>query len=128
MPARHVPLTEPAAELAVASSVRPYAVTGGRTRGKGVLLPIEALVTSDRRSGVAASGEPARILELVAGRYLSLAELSAQLRLPVGVVRVLVSDLADDGLARIAGADHGHPSPAATLRVLESVLDGIAAL
>jgi Protein of unknown function (DUF742) len=115
-------------EFAEAASVRPYAVTGGRTRGSGALLPIEALATGAQRPVALLSGERGRILDLTMGQFLSIAELSAHLKLPVGVVRVLVADLADDGLLRIEGADHGQHSPAATLSILESVLDGISAL
>ena len=76
----------------------------------------------------ALSGERGRIMEIVADQYISIAEVSAHLKLPVGVVRVLVADLADEGLARIAGNEQPHDNPAATLRVLESVLNGISAL
>ncbi len=59
---------------------------------------------------------------------MSIAELSAHLNLPVGVVRVLVADLAEEGLVGVAGSESPQHNPAATLRVLESVLNGISAL
>ena len=144
-----------------AAPVRPYMVTGGRTRPAGEDLPIEALVervTDDVRQVPSPRGdvrssstylaprlpqaagraslagpESRRILELTEGRYLSVAEISAHAHLPVGVVRVLVSDLALAGAVRIHGltpAALTDPSSAdaATLAVLESVLDGISAL
>jgi hypothetical protein len=110
-----------------AGSVRPYALTGGRTRGTGELLPIEALVSVVRMPVLRLSTEKSRIVELVLAEYLSIAELSAHLHLPVGVVRVLVGDLVDEGHARVHGVADNH-NPAATLSVLESVLDGISAL
>ncbi len=111
------------------AAVRPYARTGGRTRGNGTLLPIEALVIgSPSRSAVILTGERAQIMELIAQQYLSIAELSAHLSLPVGVIRVLVADLAEDGLADVAGRGASEQNPAATLRILESVLNGISAL
>ena len=109
--------------------VRPYALTRGRTRSGHGDIPLEALVR-----GVAGATDPAstperrRILELSTASILSVAELSAHLSLPLGVVRVLVGDLADEGLAVV---HTGSPSaaPAATnLKVLESVLNGISAL
>jgi Protein of unknown function (DUF742) len=118
--------SQPAIEESAA--VRPYALTGGRTRGNGVLLPIEALVRANHGPQLTLTGERARIVERVSGQYLSIAELSAHLRLPVGVVRVLVADLADEGLVGVAGAQSQQHNPAATLRVLESVLNGISAL
>ncbi len=114
--------------------VRPYTVTGGRTRPSSADLPIEALVETVRRTGIGLTPEKQRILALAEGQYLSVAELGAHLRLPVGVVRVLVSDLADAGLVRVHGLALPTPAagdgsrPAPTLRVLESVLDGISAL
>jgi hypothetical protein len=110
------------------SSVRPYAVTGGRTRSKGELIPIEALVSVVGMPAMQLSTEKSRIVELALTQYLSIAELSAHMHLPVGVVRVLVGDLVEEGHARVHGAVASHYNPATTLSVLESVLDGISAL
>jgi hypothetical protein len=109
-------------------SVRPYAVTGGRTRSNGELIPIEALVSVVGRPAAQLSTEKSRIVELALTQYLSIAELSAHMHLPVGVVRVLVGDLVEEGHARVHGAVASHYNPATTLSVLESVLDGISAL
>jgi hypothetical protein len=110
--------------------VRPYTVTGGRTRPSGTDLPFEALVEALTGPRSDHSPESRRILGLAAGHYLSVAELSAHLHLAVGVVRVLVGDLADEGVVRIHGltATSSSPAPATTLSVLESVLNGITAL
>jgi hypothetical protein len=111
-----------------AGSVRPYAVTGGRTRSSGELIPIEALVSVLGRPTIKLSAEKLRIIELALTQYLSIAELSAHMHLPVGVVRVLVGDLVEDGHARVHGAAASAYNPGTTLSVLESVLDGISAL
>ena len=125
-PGGHRPDGEPDHE---ASSVRPYTVTGGRTRPSSASLPIEALVENLSRPGAGLTPEKRQILTLTDGQYLSVAEISAHLHLPVGVVRVLVSDLADDELVRLHGlAMPDAYAPAATLSVLESVLNGISAL
>ncbi len=110
--------------------VRPYTVTGGRTRPSGTDLPFEALVEARTGPRPEHPPESRRILGLAAGQYLSVAELSAHLRLPVGVVRVLVGDLADEGAVRVHGLTTtvSGAAPATTLSVLESVLDGISAL
>jgi hypothetical protein len=78
--------------------------------------------------------EKKKILELASGEYQSVAELSAHTRLPLGVVRVLVTDLAHDkhlmihtgGTAQDASVHDEHGG--LSLSLLESVLDGIAAL
>ena len=111
-------------------TVRPYALTGGRTRPRGDVLPIEALVSALRQPTPQQTAEKRRILELSGGQYMSIAELSAHVRLPVGVVRVIVGDLVDEGLARVHSSAHSNATqnPATTLSVLESVLNGISAL
>jgi hypothetical protein len=111
-------------------TVRPYAMTGGRTRARGDVLPIEALVSALRQPTTPQTAEKRRILELSGDQYVSIAELSAHVRLPVGVVRVIVGDLVDEGLARVHTSANNNPThdPATTLSVLESVLNGISAL
>src|SRR4051812_7146851 len=111
-------------------TVRPYTLTRGRTRPGRIDLPLEALVR-----GVAPAGRPGstpehrRILELTSAEILTVAELSAHLSLPLGVVRVLVGDLADDGLVVVHSGTPQSQAPAASqLKVLESVLNGISSL
>ncbi len=109
-----------------ASAVRPYTVTGGRTRPSSTAaLPYEALVEATGPVEACRLPEARRILAATDREYLSIAELSAHLRLPIGVVRVLVGDLLDAGLVRVHASDDDRDQ---TLRVLERVLDGIAAL
>ena len=96
--------------------VRPYAITGGRTRARLPLL-LETLISvpdydiAVHQMLVAESREIYSLCRAVR----SIAEISADLDIPLGVVRVLVSDLADEGRIRI------HPS-AASAGVPEHVL------
>ncbi|MGF1596756.1 MAG: DUF742 domain-containing protein [Acidimicrobiales bacterium] len=83
---------EPAARF-----VRPFALTGGRTRNAVVDVDVAAVVCQlPSSTGVPPATGPIEreIWRLSAGR-LSVAELSARLDLPLGVVRVLVGDLVD---------------------------------
>jgi hypothetical protein len=135
------PHREPHPEYEVAY-LRPYALTGGRTRSSAAALPIEALVEAlpDWAAAAPQSTEKRRLLDLTSGQYLSVAELSAHVHLPIGVVRVLVGDLSEAGLVRIHGqgttadpgtGDRSDSTPndnASVLRLLESVLDGISSL
>ena len=75
-----------------------YAVTRGRTRPAGQELPLEAVVTATAQAAAAASlqVESRAILEMCS-QPKSLAEIGAALRVPVGVARVLVGDLANGG-------------------------------
>lgn len=77
-----------------------YALTRGRTRTTGRDQPWETLITTTA-AGVSALSrlrfEQARILR-VCRRPMLLAEVAAELGVPVGVARVLVSDLYAEGL------------------------------
>lgn len=82
--------------------VRPYLITGGRTRPADE-LPLEALVETTPAAADAGDTlqfEPRRVLELCRG-VVSVAEVAAALAVPLGVARVLVSDLATDGYVRV---------------------------
>ena len=81
--------------------------------------------------------EKRRILELCADKFESVAEIGAHLRLPVGVVRVVVGDLLESGQVRVHGltaasssssSSSSPTSSSISLSVLESVLDGISSL
>ncbi|GAA1202080.1 DUF742 domain-containing protein [Pseudonocardia alaniniphila] len=102
-----------------------YAVTGGRTRSAGPDLPVESLVVATDRWTADLQKEHRMIVELAA-RPVSLIEVGARLRVPVGVARVLVSDLADAGFLTVhtppRSADGG-PTPA----MLQRLLDGLRA-
>ncbi|MGI8767811.1 MAG: DUF742 domain-containing protein [Propionibacteriaceae bacterium] len=110
--------------------VRPYMMTGGRTRADGRDLPLEALVQTviPRAAGVPTSLEPAAILDLCDGAILSVAEVSAHLHLPLGVVRVLLGDLAGAGHVLLHNAGSAPAVPVQQLAILESVLNGISQL
>ena len=117
-------------------AVRPYAVTGGRVSAASADLPMEALVeaASNPETLRGLTPEKKKILQLATGQYQSVAELSAHTRLPLGVVRVLVTDLAEEKYLTIhtsgtADDEATHDANGGlSLSLLESVLDGIAAL
>ncbi|MCL6737207.1 DUF742 domain-containing protein [Streptomyces neyagawaensis] len=124
--------------------VRPYSLTGGRTRFGHVLLVetfvavLEAPADSPEPDATAhASGsgggsltgkvmpEVRAIVELCR-RMRTVAEIAALLKMPLGVVRVLLSDLADQGKIRVYGTGHGPGQPDRAL--LERVLSGLRRL
>src|SRR5690625_1648644 len=112
-------------------AVRPYAVTGGRVRSETANFPVEALVEAlpDARGRTGLTPEKRAIIERCASQYLSIAELSAYVQLPVGVVRIVVADLVEETLVRVHGVSSSSDySPATTMSVLESVLNGISSL
>jgi hypothetical protein len=114
--------------------VRPYAVTGGRTRPR-MDIAIEALVettqrgrTAGQRDGVAHGRELQHIVTLCDGRLQSLAEISARMRLPLGVARVLVADMAADGLVAVYEPTSIDGNDAVGTELLERVLSGLRKL
>ena len=117
------------AEVEESRRVRPYALTGGRTRSK-VELSMETLVRSNAR-GLSAryelQAEEARILDL-AREPISVAEISAHLGVVLGVARVLVGDLVAAGrLDRNAPAEPTVPEYR-DVKLLGRVLDGLRTL
>ncbi len=83
--------------------LRPYAMTGGRSRPRRAELGTGSLVTTTRR-GESAGGQTLerRSIALLCREPQSVAEISALLELPLGVIRVLVGDMADEGLVELA--------------------------
>ena len=76
-------------------------------------------------SGTRMLPEIRAIIELCR-RMRSVAEVSAMLKIPLGVVRVLLSDLADQGKIRVYGTGRGPGQPDRAL--LERVLVGLRRL
>jgi len=107
--------------------VRPYAMTGGRTRPTHDALEIEALVSTT------SVGEQApkltveqRAIAALCRDILSIAEISARLDLPLGVTRVLVGDMADEGMVMVHRPTQGSDRP--DLALLERVLYGLRSI
>jgi hypothetical protein len=115
------------AEGAGSSLVRPYAVTGGRTKPR-TQLEIEAMVAAshyEARDLSVLSPECQAILGFCRD-WRSVAEISAVLRMPLGVARILIADMAVEGLVRIHQLDHAQGRP--DLNLLERVLSGLRKL
>ena len=103
--------------------IRPYALTGGRTRPRYELL-VEALVSVPRYDpSLPESLMPeSRALYERARTRVSIAELSVALSVPLGVVRVLVSDLAAQGAIYIHPTAHAYHHDR---EMLGRILDGL---
>ncbi|MEU4404987.1 DUF742 domain-containing protein [Streptosporangium sp. NPDC023963] len=106
---------------------RPYAVTGGRSEPR-FHMAMEALVSSSfimEEDLALLTPEQDAIIRLCRS-YRSVAEISALLKVPLGVARVLVADMVDEGLVRIhqPHLNEGQPD----LNMLERVLSGLRRL
>ncbi|HLV73983.1 MAG TPA: DUF742 domain-containing protein [Vulgatibacteraceae bacterium] len=110
--------------------VRPYAMTRGRTRPEGGDFELITVVTA---TGVPAgerlrySPDHARVLRACA-RPVAVVDLSADLGLPIGVVRVLLGDLRDEGLISVVHAVEPAQGRRPPKGVLREVLNGLRAL
>lgn len=106
---------------------RPYTVTGGRSEPR-FHLAMEALVSASfimEEDLALLTPEQDAIIRLCRS-YRSVAEISALLRIPLGVARVLVADMVDEGFVRIhqPRLDQGQPD----LNMLERVISGLRRL
>ena len=108
--------------------VRPYAVTQGRTAPTGAAHVglIDAVVATGEwpQPHFRPGPEQRRILELC-HRPKPVVDLASETDLPVGVVRVLLGDLIDEGLVRVIPAQR---KPHTDQRLLRMVLDGLQSL
>ena len=110
------------------TSVRPYAWTRGRT-STGYALQIETLVTTSPRGReqlVLLQVEHREVAELCL-QARSVAEVAALLKVPLGVAKVLVGDMAGLGLVAVhqsASANGDIPN----LALMERVLSGLRRL
>jgi hypothetical protein len=108
--------------------VRPYAWTRGRTR-TGYSLEIETLVTTSQRGR-----EQLALLQLehravadLCQQARSVAEVAALLKVPLGVAKVLVGDMAGIGLVAVHESVGTH-GDMPDLALMERVLSGLRRL
>lgn len=111
-----------------ASSVRAYAWTGGRTRSQ-YNFQIETLVTTTElghRSTAVTQADHRAVIELC-WEPRSVAEVASLLSVPLGVAKVLLSDMAEHGLISVhQTVNLDGDGPDRTL--LERVLSGLRRL
>lgn len=115
-------------ELDAAELVRPYVITKGRGLPDDAQLSLITLVTATVERGqrpARLSPEEQRLLDICSAGYLSVAEIAGHMRLPLGVVRIVLAALTEAGylitrppVARARLADK---------ELLEEVLNGLRA-
>jgi hypothetical protein len=103
--------------------IRSYTITSGRTAAK-VELPMEATLRLQAGvSGPVLSPPSVQVLEVCDRR--SVAEVSALTKMPIGVVRVLLGDLIEQGLIRIQATITEKTSTDERLELIERTLRGL---
>jgi uncharacterized protein DUF742 len=106
--------------------VRPFIVTGGRTRPTDERLRVETLVTAAPAALSAPLGFERRHIVEICQRPLSIAEIANSLGAPIGVVRVVIADLIAERYVTVEEPLNLHDSPSVSL--LERIRDGVRAL
>ena len=108
--------------------VRPYALTKGRTLpsgGESFDLIDVVVATSDRMPEHFRPGPEHRRLLSLCRRPPPVVDLTSEIDLPLGVVRVLLGDLISEGLVRVLSTQK---QPANDQRLLRMVLDGLESM
>jgi hypothetical protein len=108
--------------------VRPYAVTKGRTLPSGGaafgLIDV-VIATSTRPSEHFRPGPEHRRILSLCRRPTPVVDLTSEIDLPLGVVRVLLGDLTSEGMLRVLSTQQ---QPVTDQRLLRMVLDGLESL
>jgi Protein of unknown function (DUF742) len=109
--------------------VRPYALTKGRTMPAsgsyiGLIDVVTAVANPQLPDDMRLSREHRRLLSHCR-RPVSVVDLASEIDLPVGVVRVLLSDLSHYGALRVVAPPGGQ---ATNDRLLRDMLDGLHTL
>lgn len=109
--------------------VRPYAVARGRTKPASSALDLLATVVSTGMPAPAnaeLSAQHRRVISFLVGQSRPVAELASEVGLPVGVIRVLLSDLLEHGLVSVRPQRDKGATPTESL--LREVINGLRAL
>lgn len=99
--------------------MRPYLLTGGRTRSDAGELAVEAMVAVSAGSTAPADRDLAAIYTLCQTPN-SIAEISAKCAMPLGVARVLVADLWGEGTLEVLETTRSND-----IAIVRRLLDGI---
>lgn len=108
--------------------VRPYAVTKGRTLpsgGESFGLIDVVIATSERQPEFLRLGPEHRQILSLCRRPTPIVDLTSEIDLPLGVVRVLLGDLTSEGMVRVLSTQK---QPMTDERLLRMVLDGLESL
>lgn len=116
------------------SELRPYVMTGGRVAADGIAFDLLLAATPGAACTAPRTREAQEVLRVLGHAYLTVAEVAATMRVPLGTAQVIVADLAATGAVRLfgttpAGKNGSHVDERHhTLALLGSVIDGIGEL
>jgi hypothetical protein len=110
-----------------AAGVRPYFVTRGRVASADARVRVETVLVARPAAvhGLPAHAREHHRLVTLAARPISVAELAVAMAVPIGVVLVLVGDLARDGRLDVSTPTI---APRDDVALIRRLIDGVCAL
>jgi Protein of unknown function (DUF742) len=117
---RPVPGAEPPADEQT-TTLRPFVITSGRTDGADPDIGMETQVTVNHAAAPMRLSPEMRAIVALCGDPVSVAEISARLRLHLGVTRILVGDLRAAGQLDVHVLDNETPDPETIMRVIRGL-------
>jgi hypothetical protein len=103
------------------STLRPFVITAGRTNGVDPEIGMETQVTVNPGAPPVRLSPEMRAIVGLCDEPHSVAEISARLRLHLGVTRILVGDLRAAGLLDVHVLDNETPDPETIMRVIRGL-------
>ena len=111
---------EPPADEQTAT-LRPFVITSGRTDAADPAIGMETQVTLNPAAGPVRLSPEMRAIVGLCVEPVSVAEISARLRLHLGVTRILVGDLRAAGQLDVHVLDNETPDPETIMRVIRGL-------
>jgi hypothetical protein len=102
-------------------ALRPFVLTSGRTQARDPRIGVETQVTIHPGARPVRLTREQRAIVALCVEPLSVAEISARLRMHLGVTRILVGDLRAAGQLDVHVMDADFPDPDTILRVIRAL-------
>jgi Protein of unknown function (DUF742) len=103
------------------TALRPFVITSGRVDGPDPEIGMETQVTAHPGAAPARLPPEKRAIVALCVEPLSVAEISARLKMHLGVTRILVGDLRAAGQLDVHVLDNDFPNPETILRVIRGL-------
>jgi hypothetical protein len=103
------------------TALRPFVITSGRVDGPDPAIQMETQVTTHAGAVPARLPPEKRAIVSLCVEPMSVAEISARLRLHLGVTRILVGDLRAAGQLDVHVLDNDFPDPETIMRVIRGL-------
>jgi hypothetical protein len=103
------------------TTLRPFVITSGRVDGPDPDIGMETQVTAHPGAAPARLSPEKRAIVSLCTQPLSVAEISARLRMHLGVTRILVGDLRAAGQLDVHVLENEFPDPETIMRVIRGL-------